>query len=59
VAYLDATFGAAINENFLLPPVLAFHVEDETVIPIYSSYSRVLLTEVGLITHQKDERCPF
>lgn len=59
MAYLDAIFGVAINENLLLPPVLASHLEDEVVVPIYISYSRVLLTRVGLITDQKDGRGPF
>lgn len=49
MAYLEATLVAAINENLLLPPALASHLEDEAVVPVYTSYSRVLVTGVGLV----------
>lgn len=56
VAYLEATLFAAINENLLLPPVLASHLEDEVVVPVYTSYSRVLVSGVGLVRDWEDGR---
>ena len=54
MAYLEATLVAAVNENLLLPPVLASHLEDEVVVPVYTSYSRVLVTGVGLVRDWED-----